>query len=188
MVSLSTVAVLFAIFLGGVTAGGLPCSFQPVSFASSPTVSCQRCLVRPVKATPPDFVLSRVDDNNPGGLLRMAHSSSASAAAAFLMLVLVSPAVASPATDVAQGGEIFVANCASCHAGGMNFIKEKRTLKRDALEKFVGLDQPSVQKFVTESARHKTLVFPRAPGGKLSETDYSDVTSFIVDQAVNDKW
>mmetsp|Transcript_5966 Transcript_5966/g.10242 ORF Transcript_5966/g.10242 Transcript_5966/m.10242 type:complete len:173 (-) Transcript_5966:115-633(-) len=138
------------------------------------------------------FVLRNCESRQDDGINAVTFNPIVAAIAAVTIssaLMSPAPAVATaPTADIAHGGEIFSANCAGCHAGGMNFVKEKRTLKRDALEKFVGLDQPSVEKFFTESMRHKTLAFPRMPGGKLSEVDITDVTSFVVDQAVNDKW
>lgn len=66
---------------------------------------------------------------------------------------------------------------------------EKRTLKKDALEKYgVGLDQPSIQNFATNNGRHKNLVFFRMEGGKLNPSQWEDVTTYISDQATGEKW
>jgi cytochrome c6 len=91
--------------------------------------------------------------------------------------------------DIAKGEELFVKNCASCHIGGSNLVNEKRTLKKDALEKFgIGLDQESIQNFVTNNGRHKNLVFFKMEGGKLNPTQWEDVTTYISDQAIGEKW
>eukprot|EP00978_Attheya_sp_CCMP212_P034646 scaffold146222_cov44-Attheya_sp.AAC.1 len=101
----------------------------------------------------------------------------------------IAPGAAEAAADVGRGKELFEMNCASCHAGGMNFVKESWTLQKEALQQYLGsVDQPVVQTFVMESRQHKNLVFFRMPGGKLTEPEYADVTTFIVDQATNNKW
>ena len=91
--------------------------------------------------------------------------------------------------DIGKGEVLFNNNCASCHVGGNNVVNEQRTLKRDALEKFgIGLDQPGIKDFVTNSLRHKNLVFFRVEGGKLNPEQWEDVTTYISDQAKGDKW
>lgn len=106
--------------------------------------------------------------------------------------VLLSSPVSSVAADITRGSEIFNGNCAGCHAGGMNFITEKKTLKKEALEKYIAspLDQPTLQSWVMNSGQHKNLVFMRAPSGngKLTEMDWNDVTALIYNNAMEDKW
>ena len=101
---------------------------------------------------------------------------------------------ASPAataiTNIERGSKLFSDNCAGCHAGGMNYVKEQKTLKKDALAKFITpeFDQPIVQKWVTNSGQHQRIVFFKAPNGKLTERDWADVATYVVDQALNEKW
>ena len=57
--------------------------------------------------------------------------------------------------DITRGKEIFEGTCRGCHMGGNNFIKEKKTLKKDALEQFVGLDQENIEAFFRSSLVHK---------------------------------
>ena len=92
--------------------------------------------------------------------------------------------------NVERGSVLFSANCAGCHADGMNFVKEQKTLKKDALSKFISseFDQLTVQKWVTNSGQHQRIVFFKAPNGKLTEKDWADVTTYVVEQALNDKW
>ena len=106
-----------------------------------------------------------------------------SAAAIFAFTVASYP---SPATagDVTKGSQIFTSTCAGCHAGGNNFIKEKKTLKKEALEKHVGLDETKIAEFFKKSFVHQN----QAGGGKMSEEDVADVISYVVSQAVNDSW
>lgn len=115
----------------------------------------------------------------------VAFSSSLFIASATL---IPSPAHASSG-DAIRGSEIFSANCASCHAGGINVIKEKRTLKKDALEQYVGgYDVETIQKFLKESSRHQNQAYFRAPGGKLSLEDFDDAASYVSQTAFADAW
>jgi cytochrome c6 len=118
----------------------------------------------------------------------VAQTATAAAIVA-LTLLTTTPAMAA-AGNVGRGEAIFISNCASCHAGGQNFINDQRTLKQDALVKFgVGTDQPSLLNFVTQqSARHKTMVFFRAEGGKLTPEQWEDVTEYVSDHATGNKW
>lgn len=86
------------------------------------------------------------------------------------------------AGDVTKGSEVFTTNCIGCHRGGQNFVKEQKTLQKEALEKYVGLDEAKVTKFFKDSFVHKVV------GGKLTEDEVADVVSYVVDQAVGEKW
>jgi cytochrome c6 len=86
------------------------------------------------------------------------------------------------AGDITKGSEVFTANCIGCHRGGQNFVKEQKTLQRDALEEYVGLDEVKVTKFLKDSFVHKVV------GGKLTEDEVGDVVSYVVDQAKGEKW
>ena len=90
---------------------------------------------------------------------------------------------------MARGTEIFNANCASCHAGGQNVIKEQRTLKKDALDKFVGgYDVETIKTFLKESSRHQNQAYFRAPGGKLTPLDFDDAAAYVSQTATADGW
>jgi hypothetical protein len=76
-----------------------------------------------------------------------------------------------------------------CHAGGQNFVNEKRTLKKDALETFVGgFDEEMIRSFVKESSRHQSQAYFRAPGGTLSEVDFDDAAAYVSQTASADAW
>jgi len=99
------------------------------------------------------------------------------------------PAAALAGGDVGKGEQLFVGNCAGCHIGGSNLVNEKKTLQKEALLEYgIGLDQPSIKKFVTNSLQHKKLVFFRVEGGKLTDDQWEDVTTYIADQANGEKW
>jgi cytochrome c6 len=99
-----------------------------------------------------------------------------------IVLTTAAPALAANA-DLNHGATLFTNNCAGCHLGGLNYVKEKKTLQKDALEKYQSLDQAQLQKFVQTGLPHKVFAF------KFSEDqDYKDVTSYVLDQALGDKW
>ena len=118
-----------------------------------------------------------------------ATATSAAAAAAALVGLLAFPSTASSA-DIARGKEIFDNNCAGCHAGGANLVKPEKNLQREALARYVSSDlaQAEVQQWVQQSGQHKRIVFFKMPDGKMKEADWADVTTYVVDQALNDKW
>lgn len=98
-------------------------------------------------------------------------------------LLCGSPALAA---DIAKGQTIFNNNCAACHAGGQNLINAPRTLQREAIEKNLGsLDPETVTNFVQNSVVHRGAFIL---GSKLSNKDFENVVSYVVDQASNDKW
>lgn len=114
-------------------------------------------------------------------------SQTAVVAAATLLLSTAAPAWA--AGDVGRGEALFVGNCAGCHAGGQNFVSPDRNLHKEALEKFgIGVEQPGIQSFFSNSGQHKKLVFFKVEGGKLNPQQLEDVTTYIADQAAGDKW
>lgn len=104
-------------------------------------------------------------------------------------LVLVTSFTTPPAfaattdANLANGAALFQANCAGCHAGGQNFIKPQKTLDKQALERYQSLDQGQLQKFVQQGMPHKFTAFKFS-----ADKDYFDVTSYVLDQALGDKW
>lgn len=117
------------------------------------------------------------------------RSAAGAAAAVVFSSTLLIPSLAHASGDAVRGSEIFNANCASCHAGGINVIKEKRTLQKDALEQFVGgYDTETIQTFLKESSRHQNQAYFRAPGGKLSATDFGDAASYVSQTAATNAW
>jgi len=92
--------------------------------------------------------------------------------------------------DLTRGQELFELNCAGCHGGGQNYVKPAKTLQQDALRQFLGgSDQSTIESFVkTTSRQHQNLVFFKMPGGKLTDQQYADVTSYVSDQATQNKW
>ena len=106
----------------------------------------------------------------------------------FLLLIIgakVASLVIGPG-DSSQGVHIFQKACASCHSGGSNVIAKERHLRRDALERFIGLeDEKSISSFIQESRLHRGAL---AFGGKLNDKDIADVSAFVFQQAVEERW
>lgn len=116
------------------------------------------------------------------------YGSIKTAALTMTMAVMVfvgnpSCAVAGGA-DIVRGSALFEANCAGCHRGGVNYINESKTLKKDALEKYLSVDQPKVQEFVQNKMPHKFLPFH----SEFTDKEYLDVTTYVLDQALGQKW
>lgn len=107
-------------------------------------------------------------------------------AAVIFSSTLVQPSIAIETGSVPKGQQIFTSTCAGCHGGGQNFVKANKTLQKDALTKFVGgTDQEKVEGFFRGSMVH--MKNPTI-GGKLNDGEITDVVSYVVDQATNEKW
>ena len=89
------------------------------------------------------------------------------------------------AGDIESGATIFAGNCAACHAGGNNVIAAEKTLRKDALDKYLagGRKESSV---VTQVTNGKNAM--PAFGGRLSDEEIGDVAAYVIDQANGDKW
>ncbi|KAI7845050.1 hypothetical protein COHA_001416 [Chlorella ohadii] len=106
------------------------------------------------------------------------------------------PQEAAP-TDLTVGREVFEANCAVCHAGGLNNIpgEEKHTLKRDALEKYGLFSQQAIESQVHVLADGGALRQVRSGKdamppfqGSLSDEEIAAVAAFVYDQAAKALW
>ena len=111
---------------------------------------------------------------------RTSATTLASVATVAMVTFLSSPVAAA---DVGEGKVLFQANCAGCHAGGQNFVSEKKTLFRDALEKYRTTDPVKLQDFVQKGIQHRML-----PRKFSSDQDYASVIAFVLDQALGEKW
>lgn len=109
---------------------------------------------------------------------------SAAAAATLLSIQLIAGPLPAWSADVANGATLFQANCAGCHAGGQNLLSAKKTLEKAALEKYLSTNQAEIQNFVQNGMPHKFLPM-KTP---FADKDYVDVTSYVLEQALDDKW
>lgn len=111
-------------------------------------------------------------------------------------LLLSNEAFAEGTAKYERGQTLFTQNCASCHLNGQNVMNPKRDLQKQTLLKYFGgtgangdvLEADVIVPWIEKSGQHKRLFFPNVDGGKLSSLDYTDVISYIVDQANNEKW
>ncbi|AFZ48806.1 cytochrome c class I [Cyanobacterium stanieri PCC 7202] len=97
-----------------------------------------------------------------------------------LLITLLSFSFTSPvlAADVAQGGAIFSANCASCHLGGRNVVNAAKTLQKEDLEKY---DMYSLEKIVSQVTNGKAAM--PSFKGRLDAQQIEDVASYVLAQA-----
>jgi cytochrome c6 len=82
------------------------------------------------------------------------------------------------AGDLANGGKIFSANCAACHAGGKNVVNAAKTLQKGDLDKY---SMNSLEAIKTQVTKGKNAM--PAFGGRLSEEQIDDVASYVLAQA-----
>ena len=80
--------------------------------------------------------------------------------------------------DAANGAKVFSANCAACHAGGLNAVMPNKTLKKEALEQF---GMYSAEAIITQVTNGKGAM-PKF-GGRLSAEQIEDVAAYVLAQA-----
>ncbi|MEO0770465.1 MAG: c-type cytochrome [Cyanobacteria bacterium J06649_4] len=99
-----------------------------------------------------------------------------------VLLLLAPPAYAG---DIAQGKQVFTANCVACHAGGRNVVQAQKTLKQDALETYLenyGAEH-NISAIVYQVTNGKNAM--PAFGGRLTAEQIEDVATYVNDQAEN---
>ncbi|MBD2384081.1 cytochrome c6 PetJ [Cylindrospermum sp. FACHB-282] len=100
-------------------------------------------------------------------------------AIALLKLTFVYPALAA---ETANGAIIFNANCASCHIGGGNILVDHKTLKKEALSKYLeNYDSNPIQAIIYQVQNGKNAM--PAFKDKLSTQEISEVAAYIFQQA-----
>ena len=100
------------------------------------------------------------------------------------LLAVTTFTFASPALagDAAKGAQVFAANCAACHAGGNNVVMAQKTLKKDALEKYLAGYSDGAVAAITYQVTNGKGAMP-AFGGRLSAAQIDDVATYVADQA-----
>ena len=87
--------------------------------------------------------------------------------------------------NIASGKEVFTSTCGGCHAGGQNFAKPNKTLQKEAIEKYVGsLSEDKVEDYFRKQFVHKVIMKDK----DLQDQQITDVITYVVDQATNEKW
>lgn len=91
----------------------------------------------------------------------------------------IAPALAAETLSAAQ---IFSANCASCHIGGSNVLIGEKTLKKEALSKYLeNYDTNSIQAIIHQVQNGKNAM--PAFKDKLSEEELIDVAAYVLEKA-----
>jgi len=87
-------------------------------------------------------------------------------------------AVPPASADEMNAAKLFTANCAACHAGGLNRVVAAKTLKKDALDKY---GMYSVEKVAYQITKGKNAM--PAFGKKLSADEIQAIAAYVIDQA-----
>jgi cytochrome c6 len=89
------------------------------------------------------------------------------------LMVFAKPALAG---DAASGAKVFSANCAACHAGGMNAVNPAKTLQKADLEKY-GMNSLDAIKTQVTNGKNAMPAF----GGRLSADDIENVAAYVLE-------
>ena len=102
------------------------------------------------------------------------QQAAGAAAVSAVAFGLAAPAFAA---SVANGEQVFNANCAACHAGGQNVIMPEKTLEKEALDQYLagGRSEASV---ITQVTNGKNAM--PAFGGRLEEDQIADVAAYVI--------
>jgi cytochrome c6 len=100
-------------------------------------------------------------------------------AIALFTVTLGCPALAS---EPSNGAKIFSDNCAACHVGGINVILGEKTLRKEALERYLeNFDTDSLQAIISQVQNGKNAM--PAFKDRLTEEEISDVAAYVLQKA-----
>ncbi|MBN3943857.1 cytochrome c6 PetJ [Nostoc sp. NMS9] len=100
-------------------------------------------------------------------------------AIALFKFTFISPALAA---ETSNGAKIFEANCASCHIGGGNILISQKTLKKEALSKYLeNYNQDSIQAIIHQVQNGKNAM--PAFKSKLSPEEILEVADYVFQNA-----
>ncbi|KAB8319251.1 c-type cytochrome [Tolypothrix campylonemoides VB511288] len=86
------------------------------------------------------------------------------------------------AAEVSNGAKIFNANCASCHIGGGNILIAEKTLKKEALSKYLeDYDADSIQAIIYQVQNGKNAM--PSYKSKLNEQEILEVAAYVFQKA-----
>jgi len=89
------------------------------------------------------------------------------------------------AADIEQGAQLFSTNCAVCHIGGGNSIMSIKTLRKDALEKFLdGYGPAHNENAIVKQVTYGKGMMP-AFKNRLSEEQIANIAAYVQTQAEN---
>lgn len=102
----------------------------------------------------------------------------------FLVIVLIQ-LIFIPATlaaELSNGAKIFSSNCASCHIAGGNILISEKTLKKEALQKYLeDYEINSIQSILDQVTNGKGAM--PAFKGKLNEQELLEVAGYVFQKA-----
>jgi cytochrome c6 len=99
-------------------------------------------------------------------------------AIAIFRFTFISPALAAETSNA----KIFNANCASCHIGGGNILISHKTLKKEALSKYLeNYDRDSIQAIIYQVQNGKNAM--PAFKDKLSAQEILEVAAYVFQKA-----
>lgn len=100
-------------------------------------------------------------------------------AIALFKLTFISPALAA---ETSNGAKIFEANCASCHIGGGNILISQKTLKKEALSKYLeNYNSDSIEAIIHQVQNGKNAM--PAFKEKLSVEEILEVAAYVFQNA-----
>lgn len=100
-------------------------------------------------------------------------------AIALFKFTFISPALAA---EISNGAKVFEANCASCHIGGGNILISQKTLKKEALSKYLeNYDSDSIEAIIHQVQNGKNAM--PAFKGKLSAEEILEVAAYVFQNA-----
>ncbi|MBG1265153.1 cytochrome c6 PetJ [Nostoc sp. WHI] len=100
-------------------------------------------------------------------------------AIALFKLTFIHPALAA---ETSNGAKIFEANCASCHIGGGNILISHKTLKKEALSKYLkNYDGDSIEAIIHQVQNGKNAM--PAFKDKLSPQEILEVAAYVFQNA-----
>ncbi len=100
-------------------------------------------------------------------------------AIAFFSFTFISPALAA---ETPKAAKIFNSNCASCHIGGGNILIAEKTLKKEALEKYLeNYTTNSIEAIINQVQNGKNAM--PAFKNKLSEQEILEVAAYVFQKA-----
>ncbi len=79
---------------------------------------------------------------------------------------------------LADGAQIFTANCNACHAGGKNLVSPQKTLSKADLEKYGMYSKEAIVNQVTNGKG----AMPRF-GGRLKPEQIEEVADYVLSKA-----
>ncbi len=83
--------------------------------------------------------------------------------------------------ETSNGARIFTSNCAACHVGGSNVLIANKTLKKEALEKYLDTDPDLTQAIIHQILNGKNAM--PAFKDRLSQMEIFDVSAYVLEQA-----